>query len=160
MIDDCDGHDPDRAILACRALIASGTETQAGLSATHMMLGIAYIRKQRWAEAIPELDQAIALDTDGSHKFGLYLSRATAHNANCQLDAAIDDDNRAIALKPNDASPYFGRGLVWLRKGDVARARADFAQAHRMEPATYPTPEQAFASPRPPACPKAVAPRG
>ena len=165
MIEDCYGNDPSRAIDACNALIDSGTETKSGLIVTHKTLGQAYFLKQllrdptgrstesaMWVEAIHEFDVALELDGDGSHHFGLYVSRATVRNANCQLDAAIEDDSRAIALKPNDASPYFGRGLVWLRKGDAVRARTDFAKAHQLKPDTYPTPDQAFANPRPPAC--------
>ena len=160
MIDDCDSKNPDVAIPACKALIASGTETRTGLVVTHTQLGAAYFGKQTWTQAIQEFDLAIILDADGSQKYRTYLWRGSAYSANCQLDAAIEDANRAMALKPTEATPYFNRGRVWLRKGDAVRARADFAQAHRMKPDDFPTPEKAFAQPRPPACAKPAPKRG
>lgn len=157
MITDCDDDKtPDRAIAACKALIASDTETPSGLVVTHTALGYAYFRKEMWAQAIREFDFALDLDVDGSHSYRIFQLRGVAYSANCQLDAAIADANRTMALKPGEATPYFNRGLVWLRKGDTARARTDFAQAHRMKPDDFPTPEQAFARPRPPACPKSA----
>jgi tetratricopeptide (TPR) repeat protein len=153
MIADCDDDkSADRAIAACRALIASNTETQAGLVVTHTALGYANFRKEMWAQAIREFDFALDLDVDGSHSYRLLLLRGVAYSANCQLDAALADANRAMALKPAEATPYFNRGLVWLRKGDAARAGIDFAQAHHMRPDDFPTPEQAFGRPRPPEC--------
>jgi tetratricopeptide (TPR) repeat protein len=156
MIDDCDAKDADRAIRGCAALIASNTETQDGLIVTHAALAEAYFNKGSFARAVGEYDIAIDIDTDNYSIYRNLVRRGTAHNANCQLDAAIADDNRALAMKPNEAMPYFNRGLVYLRKGDVVRARADFAQAHRMKPDDYLPPDEAFALPRPPACPEAV----
>lgn len=158
MITECDDDkNPDRAIVACKALIASDTETHDGLIVTHIALGYAYFLKEMWGQAIREFDVALDLDVDGSHSYRILLLRGVAHSANCQLDAAIADANRAISLKPGEATPYFNRGLVWLRKGDRKRARADFAQAHQMKPDAFPEPEQAFARHRPPECPKAGA---
>lgn len=154
LIADCDNDKiPDRAIAACDALIASNTETQAGLVVTHSSLGLAYLRKEMWTQAIREFNISLDLDVDGSHSYRITIARSVAHNANCQLDAALADTNRAMAMKPAETAPYFNRGLVWLRKGDAARARTDFAQAHRMNPKAFPTPGQALARTRPAECP-------
>ncbi len=152
----CNGRDPDQAIVACTALIASNKETQPGLAGTHMSLGMAYLRKQLWVQAIHEFDAALDLDPGGPRKYTLYLARGVAHNANCELDAAIDDSNRAMALQPTEATPYHNRGLAWFRKGDETRARTDFAQSHRIKPSDYPTPEVAIATAITGACPASV----
>ena len=149
----CNGRDPDQAIVACTSLIASNKVTQTGVTAAHMSLGMAYIRKQLWVQAIHEFNTALDLDPDNPHNYNIYLARGVAHNANCELDAAIDDSSRAMALQPAEATPYQNRGLAWLRKGDETRARTNFAEAHRIKPSQYPTPEVAIATAIPGPCP-------
>ena len=46
-----------------------------------------------------------------------------------KLNAALADLDRAIALRPDDASAWRNRGLAWSRTSDVARADRGYAEA-------------------------------
>ncbi|MFN2182777.1 MAG: tetratricopeptide repeat protein, partial [Anaerolineae bacterium] len=46
-----------------------------------------------------------------------------------ELDLAIENYTKAIALDPQDAEAYSDRGLAYHDKGDYDRAIADFDQA-------------------------------
>ena len=76
--------------------------------------------------------------------------------ADCDLDSAVYDLTRAINLNPAKGKAYYDRGLVWLRKGDLARAKADIDKAHRLDPESFPTVAKALSGPHPPACPRAT----
>jgi hypothetical protein len=51
-----------------------------------------------------------------------------------ELDEAVDDFTKVIDLDKNSAAAYHGRGLARTDKGDYAGARADFADALRLDP--------------------------
>jgi tetratricopeptide (TPR) repeat protein len=46
-----------------------------------------------------------------------------------QLDAAIQQYDRAIASRPHQATSLFGRAVAWSRKGDKAKSDADLSAA-------------------------------
>jgi tetratricopeptide (TPR) repeat protein len=50
------------------------------------------------------------------------------------LDGAIADYGRAIALNPQDMFAFNNRGNTWRDKGDLARALADYTEALRLDP--------------------------
>src|SRR4051812_46240548 len=45
-----------------------------------------------------------------------------------KLDAAIADYNKIIAIAPEDADAFYGRGYIYLRKADYDKAIADFTK--------------------------------
>ena len=47
-------------------------------------------------------------------------------------DKAVSDYTTTIRLKPNQARVYHNRGLAWKKKGDEARADADFKKAQEL----------------------------
>jgi tetratricopeptide (TPR) repeat protein len=52
-----------------------------------------------------------------------------------ELDRAIADLDRAIALQPDFARAFYNRGFAWEKKGDAGRALADYDAALRLDPA-------------------------
>ncbi len=58
---------------------------------------------------------------------GVYFNRR-------QFDLAISEDNRAIALNPNDAESYAARGSILVYTGHPKEAIADFEIAKRLNP--------------------------
>jgi Flp pilus assembly protein TadD len=48
------------------------------------------------------------------------------------IDKAIADLDEAIRLDPDDANTYQYRGLAYEKKGEKAKAEADFAQAKKL----------------------------
>lgn len=53
---------------------------------------------------------------------------------NKDLDAALEDCNGALSIKPDDAYLLDSRGLVYFRKGDCAKAIAEYDAALKIDP--------------------------
>jgi len=51
-----------------------------------------------------------------------------------ELDRALDDCNKALRLRPNDAAFLDSRGLVYLRQGNYDRAIADYDASLKVRP--------------------------
>lgn len=61
-----------------------------------------------------------------------FRRRAEAYLYDNELDRAVADFNRSIALDPLSDSAYLLRGWVWARKGASAQAVSDFTVAIRL----------------------------
>ncbi len=64
----------------------------------------------------------------------MYKGRGNAKYAKQDLDGAIADYDRAIALNPNGADAYYNRGLAKRTKQDLDGAIADFDRAIALNP--------------------------
>ena len=51
-----------------------------------------------------------------------------------KFDKAIDDYNKALAIKPKYALAYVARGIAWYRKDKYDKAIGDQSQALRLNP--------------------------
>jgi tetratricopeptide (TPR) repeat protein len=66
-----------------------------------------------------------------------YYQRATAFAKTGQLDKALEDYSRTIALEPYHYEAYASRGEVLLGKGFLDEAARDFETAVAIEPSHY-----------------------
>jgi tetratricopeptide (TPR) repeat protein len=64
----------------------------------------------------------------------LHTDRGVELKRKGDLDAAIADYDRAIALNAQDMFAYNNRGNAWRDKGDLTRALADYTAALRIDP--------------------------
>ena len=92
----------------------------------------------RFNEAVIQFDKAVAQEpNDAAYRNALCWAVAgTGKN----LDRALDECNRAIALAPGKAAPLNSRGLVELRMGRYQPAIADYTQsvaANVYQPSAY-----------------------
>jgi len=55
-----------------------------------------------------------------------------------EVDSAIADFQKTLALAPDDAQSYFNLGLLYGRKGDVLKATEAYQQGLRLEPNNAP----------------------
>lgn len=58
-----------------------------------------------------------------------YFERGGAYFGKREYDKAIDDYNKAIALRPNDANAYYNRGDAYSAKGEHDKAIEDYTKA-------------------------------
>ncbi len=63
-----------------------------------------------------------------------WVSRGAAHMRLNNLDAALEDFNRAIGLRPKQARPYHLRGLIYEKQGALDKALEDFSHAIALDP--------------------------
>jgi tetratricopeptide (TPR) repeat protein len=63
-----------------------------------------------------------------------YFQRGVANFNLSDLDRAIADFDKAIALNPNLAEAYYNRGTAYGRKGDLEQAIADLDKAIALKP--------------------------
>lgn len=65
-----------------------------------------------------------------------YGASGDAHERSGDLQRALADYNKAVALAPQNPELYRQRGNVYERLGDYARAESDYSQAIQMAPRT------------------------
>jgi len=63
-----------------------------------------------------------------------YTNRGNAYDDKGEVDRAIADYTKAIALDPNYAFAYNNRGLTYEKKGEIDRAIADYTKAIALDP--------------------------
>lgn len=63
-----------------------------------------------------------------------YYSQGLVHSKNGELDKAIKNYTKAIALKPDYAEAYYNRGFVYRIKEDYKRAIEDYTKAIEIDP--------------------------
>ena len=64
---------------------------------------------------------------------GAYMNRAQIHKTNGNLDAALADVNKSVAVYPHFGA-YELRGEVWRARGDLNAAMADFNKSIDLQP--------------------------
>ncbi len=68
------------------------------------------------------------------HRAAAYNNRGNAYRKNSEVDRAIADFDKAIALKPNYATAYNNRGTAYVWKDDREQAIADYRTALEIDP--------------------------
>jgi len=63
-----------------------------------------------------------------------YTGRGIAYESKGEVERAIADYNKAIALDPKFAKAYTNRGVAYRKKGESDRAIADFTKAIALNP--------------------------
>lgn len=102
--------------------------------------GLAQYQRGNYAEALADLNHAIAIDPYNALFFNsrgsVYLAQALRPNQNLHSGAsrAVRDFSEALKLNPQDSNAYNNRGLANFYTGARAYAIDDFNQALRLEP--------------------------
>jgi tetratricopeptide (TPR) repeat protein len=92
--------------------------------------GRAYLDKGDIDSAMTDVNRSIGVEPT----FLGYFNRASIEQKMNNFDAALDDTNEAIRLKPDYGLLYSNRGSFWRQKGDLDRALADQEKAIQIEP--------------------------
>jgi protein O-mannosyl-transferase len=109
-------------------LMLSSDQTE--IVQAHNNLGILYLGEQKYAQALTELNAAIALDPNEQNS---YIGRGTIEMQTGSLDAAIADFSKAAAIGPSPIACFWlGRALE--SKGEPQRAAKAYAAALQLAP--------------------------
>jgi tetratricopeptide (TPR) repeat protein len=86
-----------------------------------------YVSLERFEEAIADCDAAAERAGEIDEDFRIYTLRGYCSFRLGDMDAALGDLARAIALRSNLDEPYLWRGLIYRAIGDQAAATDDLA---------------------------------
>jgi tetratricopeptide (TPR) repeat protein len=129
---DCRSSDPAVSISACTDLIETSVGSSDEPATAYSTRGDAYAAKGDYARAIDDYNDAIRLSPRLAPY--AYNARGNAYSEIGELDHALEDYTATIGLRPDYASAYFNRGLIYAGRGDFARAKRDFDLAVRIPP--------------------------
>lgn len=123
---------PDEAV----ALLTGLTQTYPDLYSVHLALAETLRQQERFAEAIPAYDAAIALvpQPTPAH-FALYFSRGIAKERTGDFDGAVADFRKALDLQPGQPQVLNYLGYSWVDRGEnLDEALAMIQQAVQAQP--------------------------
>jgi len=86
------------------------------------------------AEAIENADLRDRISVIDPRTAMLYINRGNVYFSKNDLDSAISDYDRALAILPGNAGAYHCRATAWLLKKDYGRALADYTKAIILDP--------------------------
>jgi len=101
---------------------------------SYISLGIAHIRADQWDQALPYLDQAIALNPKAEKA---YNNRGLIFARHGQFEAAMNDYNKALELGGEKEVTYCNRGNLYQVMRQTDKALADFTAAIKDNPAYH-----------------------
>lgn len=110
--------DPEEGTQACLARANDPQEPAVNRALAFVRIGNGTLEDDP-AAAITQFDRAIALDPT-SHR--AFTAKAAALLAYGQVDAASDNLDRAIALRPDYIGARYYRAIVWFQRGDYRGA--------------------------------------
>ena len=100
------------------------------LALLYVRRGNHFYRRQAFARALTDYDQALALD---EHAMLAYLNRGATQQALGAYSNAIADYAQALTLDPHEADALYGRGRALVYLGRHDEAIQDFDQALALE---------------------------
>ncbi len=119
--------DADRAFGAATMALTLAPDEPALVLDRALALGA----MERYAEALEDLDRAVALDPS---RADAWVLRGAAQRRLGRAAEAERDVARALALSPDNAEALLERGALRRSRGDVRGARADWERAARLAP--------------------------
>lgn len=85
-------------------------------------------------EVMRACDRAVATATGAARQAAAHYNRGIGRHSAGDLEGAIDDFTRAIALAGDFPAAFLARGRAWQAGKEADRARADYDQAIRLDP--------------------------
>lgn len=101
------------------------------IATPHNNLGKFYRENNRYDEALPHYNRAIALNPDG---YLAYNNRGKIYFEYRQFEKALADYNKAIELNPDYAEGYANRGSVYGQLQQYEKAIDDLSKAIELDP--------------------------
>ena len=121
-------------IEVCTRALKSSNLTKGERAQLYASRAMAYERELRHAEAVADLDQAIALESYEGSRLVYHGRRAFNFYMLKVYDKAIADYDLALTRKPDDTRLLYFRGMSLLKNGDAARGFVDFDRMVALKP--------------------------
>lgn len=121
---------PQQRVAACSAILANYPMEPPQEAMIRVNRAWSYSLEKRMGDAEADYNRAIQLDPNS---YILYNERGLFRLQTGAFDAALRDYNSAVVLSPQAAYPLYGRGIVHIRMGDVARGQDDLAAARALD---------------------------
>jgi tetratricopeptide (TPR) repeat protein len=116
------------------ATLSNKNLTPATRSSVLISRGLARFRNSEPELAIPDYDEAIALDPTGPNAAIIHYDRGLALAMIGAQDRAMSDYRTALQLNPGYASVYDDRAVIYLSRNDFDSAIRDLNRAITLEP--------------------------
>lgn len=116
---------PEVVIRACSAFL-SQSAPKVRLERALNRRGLAYLRSERYREALADFNRLLASNRTNS---GYFDNRMSVHRALKQYDLALRDASETIRLSPRLSFGYHSRASVYLEMGKYEEAIADYNRA-------------------------------
>lgn len=131
-VDKCFGRHltPDQVIAGCQSAILSGLLTRNDVTSAYQNMGVAYMKKDDYDQALKAFDYAIKWTPS---LWQAYANRGKVYAHMDRLDDAFADYNKAIELKSDEPVLYLRRGLAYEQASRNADAMADFNKALQID---------------------------
>jgi tetratricopeptide (TPR) repeat protein len=113
------------------ALKKEADSDKAKTAVTYKKQAMTLAQKGEYAQALGELDQALALDPKDAENF---TRRGGIYTLQKQYDKAVNDFNRALELDPRYAKAYYNRALVYFHQGKYDPALSDLNKTIELKP--------------------------
>ncbi len=127
-IADCFSQDNHRRITGCTDFLKIPGLTKAEKSLAYAMRALAYSLQSKYDRALPDYDQAIALDPNSAIALN---NRAWAYYKTGQAERGMRDVERSLKLQPSSAHAHDTRAHIHQTLGRPSRALADYERAVR-----------------------------
>ncbi len=99
-----------------------------------IMQAMALLPKDRFSDVLALKQALMQPDAAGVQPVGARAVSAVAGSSADNLDLALADYSRVIALKPDNPAAYFDRGEAYYKQGRYALAIADYNRAIELNP--------------------------
>ena len=112
----------------------AGIATEPELAELHVNRGAAYAKTGDYAAAEADLNRGLALNAADPKRddFNAYLNRSLLYYTMGRTDAALEDYDRLLELRPERHDLWQERGAIRLNAGRDAEGRADIETAIRL----------------------------
>ncbi|MGQ0685955.1 caspase family protein [Bradyrhizobium sp.] len=132
--DTCRQDDGAAGLAACMAIINTPGIAKQEHAAAYYNRCYNYLIRHDYRNALANCDRSLEIEPS---RFDPWLARGVIRSGLGQLDLAIADSTRALALaanNPDRAGALQNRAAAYIRTGAIALAKSDLDQAARVEP--------------------------
>lgn len=113
-------------------LLIQATNTDPTDAASFAVLGLTYLRQEKYSEALEALKKAYRID----HNWETLLSTGFAYYLQHDYEAAINAWSKTLERNPNLAEAHGAMGFAFMRMGDFVKADESFRNLIKYRPSS------------------------